>query len=122
MIMINSKTGDYSYTRCGPGGFTLTGKGSLQKVNSILMLSDIQATRRVQASFFTNQDRPCHDNADPGSGNLSNVYDQLDQSKSFYNLPTLMAEDRRKKRCSGLWDTASLPYSFHTLPLPRDLS
>jgi hypothetical protein len=55
VLLINSKTGDYSFTRCGPGGFTLTGKGSLQKVNNILMLSDNQPTRRVSASFFTNQ-------------------------------------------------------------------
>jgi hypothetical protein len=55
VLLINSKTGDYSYTRCGGGGFTLTGKGSIRMVNGVLMLSDTQATRRVMASFFTSQ-------------------------------------------------------------------
>src|SRR5262249_14403522 len=55
VLLINSKTGDYSYTRCGAGGFTITGKGTIQTVNGVLMLSHIQATRRVNASFFTNQ-------------------------------------------------------------------
>src|SRR5262249_47551140 len=55
VLLINSKNGNYSYTRCGAGGFTLTGTGTIQNINGILMLSHMTPTRRVMASFLTGQ-------------------------------------------------------------------
>ena len=50
----SSVTGDYRFVRCSTG-FTLTGKGTVQKVNSVQTLSDTKPDRRITANFITNQ-------------------------------------------------------------------
>jgi hypothetical protein len=50
----SSVTGDYRFVRCSTG-FTLTGKGTVQKVNSVATLTDTKPDRRITANFLTNQ-------------------------------------------------------------------
>jgi hypothetical protein len=53
-IQFSSTTGDYRFIRCSTGA-TLTGKGSVQKVNGIITLTDTKPDRRITASYLTNQ-------------------------------------------------------------------
>jgi len=54
LLRFNSTTGAYQFTRCGDG-FTLTGKGQISSVNSLISLSDSAADRRIRASFNSGQ-------------------------------------------------------------------
>jgi hypothetical protein len=40
ILFINTFTGDYQFVRCGVGGFTMTGKGSITRVGCITRLED----------------------------------------------------------------------------------
>jgi len=51
----NSNTGDYLFKHCGPGAFTLVGKGTVALVNNIRTLTDIKSDRRISASFNLGQ-------------------------------------------------------------------
>jgi hypothetical protein len=51
----NSNTGDYLFKHCGPGAFTLVGKGTVALVNNIRTLTDIKSDRRISANFNLGQ-------------------------------------------------------------------
>ena len=53
-LQFNSTTGAYLFTRC-KDGFTLSGTGKVQKMGSIVMLSDKRANCVVSAGFNTGQ-------------------------------------------------------------------
>jgi uncharacterized repeat protein (TIGR01451 family) len=40
ILLFNSLTGDYQFTRCGTGGFTLTGRGRISRTGCLLTLDD----------------------------------------------------------------------------------
>jgi hypothetical protein len=40
LLRFNSRTGDYLFARCGAGGFTLSGRGSISRAGCSLRLSD----------------------------------------------------------------------------------
>ncbi|HKQ76224.1 MAG TPA: DUF4394 domain-containing protein [Blastocatellia bacterium] len=40
ILQFNSCTGDYQFTRCGAGGFTLIGRGDISRVGNLLTLQD----------------------------------------------------------------------------------
>jgi hypothetical protein len=40
ILFFNSFTGDYQFTRCGAGGFTLTGQGRISRTGCLLKLED----------------------------------------------------------------------------------
>ncbi|MGH9765589.1 MAG: putative Ig domain-containing protein, partial [Blastocatellia bacterium] len=42
-VQFNSTSGDYLFTVCGPNGFTLSGRGTLSVVNSIISITDAKA-------------------------------------------------------------------------------
>ncbi len=46
-LVFNSFTGDYQFTRCGPGGFIMTGRGTISRVGCLTKLED--DTRVVSA-------------------------------------------------------------------------
>lgn len=48
-LFINTFTGDYQFVRCGVGGFTMTGKGSITRVGCITRLED--DTRVISAEI-----------------------------------------------------------------------
>ncbi|HEY6332100.1 MAG TPA: S8 family serine peptidase, partial [Blastocatellia bacterium] len=50
VLEINSKTGDYMFTVCGTGT-TISGKGTVSTVDSILTLTDKETSHQVTASF-----------------------------------------------------------------------
>jgi hypothetical protein len=54
IIQIDPSTGNYKFMSCNTG-FTLTGTGAIQVVNSILLLTDNETDRRVSAGFFEGQ-------------------------------------------------------------------
>src|SRR5262249_43991417 len=54
-IRFNSQTGDYLLTVCGTPGSSFSGTGTVRLSGSLLMLTDIQADRRVTISYLTNQ-------------------------------------------------------------------
>lgn len=47
-LLFNSFTGDYLFTRCGVGGFTMTGRGEISRSGCVVALHD---DTRVNASF-----------------------------------------------------------------------
>ncbi|MEP7339546.1 MAG: DUF4394 domain-containing protein [Acidobacteriota bacterium] len=49
ILQINTCTGDYQFTRCGTGGFTLVGRASVSRVSGGLQLRD----NRLNATFNT---------------------------------------------------------------------
>ena len=51
----NATTGDYTFTHCGPHGFTLTGTGKVGLVNGIRTLMDSKPDRTISALFNTGQ-------------------------------------------------------------------
>jgi hypothetical protein len=50
-LQINSSTGEYLFTSCGPGGLSIGGRGRLIIRGSLLTLQDYAADRRVMAKF-----------------------------------------------------------------------
>ncbi|MGH9760150.1 MAG: hypothetical protein ACREDR_39620, partial [Blastocatellia bacterium] len=50
-IQFNSVTGDYLFTHCGTGGFTLAGKGTVRAVNGTVTISDKRTDRAVTKHF-----------------------------------------------------------------------
>jgi hypothetical protein len=50
-LQFNSTTGDYQFTKCGLGGFTLSGKGTVRIKGSVLALQDNANDRRVLAKI-----------------------------------------------------------------------
>jgi hypothetical protein len=50
-ILINSATGEYQFTKCGPGGFVLSGFGAVVKRGCGLTFQHNSPDRRIQASF-----------------------------------------------------------------------
>jgi hypothetical protein len=54
ILQFNPSTGGYTFTVCKTG-FTLSGTGTIRVVNSILLLTDSQADRRVSAGFLEAQ-------------------------------------------------------------------
>jgi hypothetical protein len=51
----NSTTGDYTFTVCGPHGFTLTGTGKVGLVNGLRTLMDSKPDRAISALFNPGQ-------------------------------------------------------------------
>ncbi len=52
-LQFDSCTGDYQFTRCGAGAFTLIGRGDTRRVGSILTLTDAKVVATLDASPFT---------------------------------------------------------------------
>jgi hypothetical protein len=52
VLQFNSCTGDYQFTRCGVGGFTLIGKGRISRLDNVLNLSDLRVTAAVESRPF----------------------------------------------------------------------
>lgn len=50
-LQLNLTTGDYEFTRCSPGGFTLTGTGTLSIKGSVVSLQHNAPDRRVLAKI-----------------------------------------------------------------------
>ncbi|HKV38203.1 MAG TPA: HYR domain-containing protein [Blastocatellia bacterium] len=55
VLSFNPQTGDYTFTRCGPGGFTITGTGTVRTVGGMIILTASQPGRKVTASFLPGQ-------------------------------------------------------------------
>jgi hypothetical protein len=55
ILQFNSCTGDYQYTRCGSGGFTLIGRGRISRLDNLLNLSDSKVTATVQSRPFVSR-------------------------------------------------------------------
>jgi hypothetical protein len=53
VILIDSRTGEYRFSRCGPDNFVLVGRGLLIKRGCYLTLQNNLFDRRVQATFDT---------------------------------------------------------------------
>gem|GEM_PF-2046124 len=49
VLLFNSSTGDYQFTKCGVNGFTLIGKGKTKNAACRLTLNDVRADRKVKA-------------------------------------------------------------------------
>ena len=47
ILQFNSCTGDYQFTRCGAGGFTLIGRGDISRVGNLLTLQDSKVSATV---------------------------------------------------------------------------
>jgi hypothetical protein len=54
-ITWNATTGDYTFTHCGPNGFTLTGTGKVGLVSGIRTLMDSKPDRSISALFNPGQ-------------------------------------------------------------------
>lgn len=54
IFQINSKTGEYRFIRCSDG-FTLSGKGTLNIVNSIVSVADSRSGWKIQGMFSLSQ-------------------------------------------------------------------
>jgi hypothetical protein len=54
IIQIDPSTGNYKFMSCGTG-FTLSGTGTINVVNSVILLTDNEPDRRVSAGFFQGQ-------------------------------------------------------------------
>ncbi|MGH9760870.1 MAG: hypothetical protein ACREDR_34570, partial [Blastocatellia bacterium] len=52
-VQFNSTTGDYLFTICGTGGFTMSGRGTLRVVNSIITIADTKPDRSVSIQYNT---------------------------------------------------------------------
>ncbi|MGH9823514.1 MAG: hypothetical protein ACREDR_09715, partial [Blastocatellia bacterium] len=50
-VQFSSITGDYLFTICGTGGFTMSGTGTLRVVNSVITISDTKADRKVSIQY-----------------------------------------------------------------------
>lgn len=46
-LLFNSFTGDYQFTRCGPSGFTVSGKGTITRTGCLLKLADARIMATV---------------------------------------------------------------------------
>ncbi|MBS1786075.1 MAG: HYR domain-containing protein [Acidobacteria bacterium] len=47
VLLFNSLTGDFQFTRCGVGGFTIEGRGAINRVGCLTMLTDPRVTATV---------------------------------------------------------------------------
>jgi hypothetical protein len=54
-LCFDTGIGAYTFTHCGAGALTLTGTGKVTISGSTVTLIDMQASRRVNASFLSNQ-------------------------------------------------------------------
>jgi len=54
-LTFDTGTAAYTFKACIPGGFTLTGTGTVQTIGGVAVLSDNKPDRRVQAFFYLNQ-------------------------------------------------------------------
>jgi uncharacterized repeat protein (TIGR03803 family) len=52
-VQFSSVTGDYVFTHCGTGAFTLSGKGTITTPNGMLTITDIEAGKNVKISYNT---------------------------------------------------------------------
>jgi hypothetical protein len=52
-IQFSSVTGDYVFTHCGTGAFTLSGNGTITTPNGMLTITDIEAGKNVKISYNT---------------------------------------------------------------------
>lgn len=57
ILKFNSFTGDYQFTRCGVGGFVLTGKGSISRTGCLTKLSDAKISATVNRCVIAPQNR-----------------------------------------------------------------
>jgi hypothetical protein len=55
VLLFNSQTGDYLYRRCGAGGFSLSGKGSVRVQGSFFLLEHNTSERRIMAKIDNSQ-------------------------------------------------------------------
>ncbi len=51
-LQVNVCTGDYQFTRCGTGGFTLTGRGTLGRGIGVITLRDARVTAFINVGFL----------------------------------------------------------------------
>lgn len=51
-LQINTCTGDYQFTHCGTGGFTLRGRGTLGRLSSSITLRDARVTASISTNPF----------------------------------------------------------------------
>ncbi|MGH9765900.1 MAG: DUF4394 domain-containing protein [Blastocatellia bacterium] len=51
-LQFDSCTGDYQFTRCGAGGFTLIGRGDINRVDGLLTLRDSKVVAAVNISLI----------------------------------------------------------------------
>ena len=54
-LTFDTMTAAYTFNACIPGGFTLTGTGTVQTIGGVAVLNDNKPDRRVQAFFYLNQ-------------------------------------------------------------------
>jgi CSLREA domain-containing protein len=54
-LLFNSHTGDYLYRRCGAGGFSLSGRGSVRVQGSLFILDHSASDRRLSARIDNSQ-------------------------------------------------------------------
>ena len=52
ILQVNTCTGDYQFTRCGTGGFMLTGKASISRVSGGLVLRDNRLNATINTSLY----------------------------------------------------------------------
>jgi hypothetical protein len=57
LLVFNSLTGDYRFTRCGTGGFTITGKGMITRVGCIMTLTDARVSATLDRCVIAPQNR-----------------------------------------------------------------
>src|SRR5260370_25367557 len=55
ILQWSTTTGDYLFTKCGPTGFTVSGKGTTSVTNGVQILMDTRTDRRTTAMYLGNQ-------------------------------------------------------------------
>jgi hypothetical protein len=50
-VQFNTTTGNYLFTHCGAGGFTLAGTGTVSNASGVLKISDVETGRNVAISY-----------------------------------------------------------------------
>ena len=50
ILQINSCSGDYQFTRCGTGGFTIIGRGSISAIGNNMTLDDLKVTASIDTT------------------------------------------------------------------------
>ncbi len=56
-LLFNSLTGDYQFTRCGVGGFTVIGRGEITRTPCLTMMSDAKVSATLDRCIIAPQNR-----------------------------------------------------------------